>query len=220
MRNFPGVCVTADRTIVYIDGLNLYHRLLRGRPNCRWLDPVRLARQVVPGVHIEKVKYFTARVRDFDASGAPRRQDIYLLALQTLGLVEIHFGTFRINAKKRKLVTPLPDGTQFVEVLMPEEKGSDVNLGCHLVLDGALDRYDTALVLTNDSDLAEPIRLTTSELHEQVVLLHPSDSPAGSLVKAGPSKVMRLQVNSILKSQLPDPVVDAVGRTISKPPTW
>ena len=29
-RNFPGVCVTADRTIVYIDGLNLYHRLLRG----------------------------------------------------------------------------------------------------------------------------------------------------------------------------------------------
>ena len=84
---------------------------------------MRLARQVVPGVHIEKVKYFTARVRDFDASGAPRRQDIYLLALQTLGLVEIHFGTFRINAKKRKLVTPLPDGTQFVEVLMPEEKG-------------------------------------------------------------------------------------------------
>ena len=41
-----------------------------------------------------------------------------------------------------------------------EEKGSDVNLGAHLVRDAFLKKFDIAAVLTNDTDLAEPIRRT------------------------------------------------------------
>ena len=212
--------VEPGRTTVYVDGLNLYYGVLHGKPNRRWLDPEKMAREVLPTAEIDKVKFFTARMKDFGRSGAHQRQDVYLRALLTTGVVEIHYGHFRVDPRTRKLVTPLPDGTRFVEVLSPEEKGSDVNLASHLVLDGALGRYDTALVVTNDSDLAEPIRLTTSELGKNVVLLHPSGGPAGSLVKAGPSAILKLQVNTILKCQLPDPVIDAKGRAISKPAGW
>ena len=41
----------------------------------------------------------------------------------------------------------------------PEEKGSDVNLATYLVADGFRDLYDTAVVVSNDSDLAEPLKL-------------------------------------------------------------
>jgi uncharacterized LabA/DUF88 family protein len=45
------------------------------------------------------------------------------------------------------------------EVIHTEEKGSDVNLGVHLVNDAWLNRYDCAVVVSNDSDLAEAISL-------------------------------------------------------------
>jgi len=32
------------RTAVYVDGFNLFHRLLEGQPNLKWLDPTALAK--------------------------------------------------------------------------------------------------------------------------------------------------------------------------------
>ncbi len=215
--DFP---VNLGRTFAYVDGLNLYNRMLRNKPNRRWLDLGSLMREVFPSATVGSIKYFTARVKDFDRSGAPQRQDVYLRALATLEPIEIYFGKFRIDPRMRKLVTPLTDGTRFVEVLIPEEKGSDVNLASHLVFDGALDLYDTAVVVTNDSDFAEPIRLVASELGKQVVLLCPSKTIAGALSAVGAMAALSLQVNAILKSQFPDPVTDVGGRTISKPPGW
>ena len=45
------------------------------------------------------------------------------------------------------------------EVIRTEEKGSDVNLAVHLLNDGWLDAYDCAVVVGNDSDIAEAMRL-------------------------------------------------------------
>lgn len=208
------------RTFAYFDGLNLYNRMLRNKPNRRWLDLRALMSEVFPGATIARIKYFTALIKDFDGSGAPQRQDVYLRALATLESTEIHYGKFRIDKRKRKLVQPLADGTRFVEVLNPEEKGSDVNLASHLVFDGALGLFDTAVVITNDSDFAEPIRLVASELKKQVVLLCPSKTIAGALAKASPTAALSLRANSILKSQFADPLSDAAGRSVSKPLGW
>lgn len=46
-----------------------------------------------------------------------------------------------------------------VDIIKTEEKGSDVNLAVHLLNDGWLDAYDCAVVVSNDSDLAEAMRL-------------------------------------------------------------
>ena len=39
-----------------------------------------------------------------------------------------------------------------------EEKGSDVNLATHLLHDAHMDRFDVAVVASNDSDLLGPIK--------------------------------------------------------------
>ncbi len=49
-----------------------------------------------------------------------------------------------------------------------EEKGSDVNLGAHLVRDAFTDAFDVAVILTNDSDLVEPVRIAVQEAGKRV----------------------------------------------------
>ena len=72
------------KTYVYVDGFNLYYGAVKGT-SLRWLNPVELARQVLPPGHqIEKLKYFTARVSGAADPGAPARQQQYLSALMTL----------------------------------------------------------------------------------------------------------------------------------------
>jgi hypothetical protein len=46
-----------------------------------------------------------------------------------------------------------------VKVVKNEEKGSDVNLATCLLIDAFDKAFDAAVVITNDSDLAEPIRV-------------------------------------------------------------
>jgi hypothetical protein len=46
---------------------------------------------------------------------------------------------------------------EYVQVIKTEEKGSDVNLATHLLHDAHMGRFEVAVVLSNDSDLLEPI---------------------------------------------------------------
>ena len=104
-----------------------------------------------------------------------------------------------------------------VKVVKIEEKGSDVNLACHLLLDAFQGAYDVAAVISNDSDLVEPIRIATQILGKPVGLLSPVDNPNPELQNAA-SFVRRISPSDIAASQFPDPVVD--GAKISKPATW
>ena len=56
----------------------------------------------------------------------------------------------------QKLVSRPRRGPRYAEVWTTEEKGSDVNLASHLLVDGSGARYDLAVVISNDSDLKEP----------------------------------------------------------------
>ena len=51
------------------------------------------------------------------------------------------------------------DPTQERCVLRTEEKGSDVNLATYLLLDAFDNDYDTAIVVSNDSDFIHPIEV-------------------------------------------------------------
>lgn len=53
---------------------------------------------------------------------------------------------------------PVPNARYLVKYLHVEEKGSDVNVASHLLLDVLARRIDGAVVIWNDSDLALPIR--------------------------------------------------------------
>ena len=123
-------------TNVYVDGFNPYYRALRST-EFKWLDLHLLARILFPSDGINSVKYFTARIsaRPQDPE-QPRRQQVYLRALATLPGLEVYFGSFRPRTKFRPLVEPVPGLPEYVEVRDSEEKGSDVNLAMHLLVDG------------------------------------------------------------------------------------
>ena len=162
------------RTFVYVDGFNLYYGALMGTP-WKWLDlPALLAKVLQPHHDILTVKYFTARVSGTPADPSkPQRQDVYLRALRRYRPeVEVYFGHFLSHKVRAPLAQPAGD-QRTVEVIRTEEKGSDVNLAVHLINDGWLDAYDCAVVVSNDSDIAEAMRLVRQHQGKRIGLVTP-----------------------------------------------
>lgn len=91
------------RTIVYVDGFNLYYGLPKGT-SFKWLDLPTLFAKLLPKNDIVLVKYFTARVVSFTGNrDAPRRQRTYLRALRAGRGVEIHLGHFLASEATMRL---------------------------------------------------------------------------------------------------------------------
>lgn len=120
----------------------------------RWRDLCRLCTNLLrPGQQLVKVRYFTARVRGNPEAAA--RQGRYIDALRARGGLEIIEGSFL-----RKQTGCRACGRSWPVV---EENGTDVALAVGLVEDGFRDVFDTALVISGDSDLAPAIE-TVSRL--------------------------------------------------------
>ena len=210
------------RTNVYFDGFNFYFGAIRGTPY-KWLNLLDLSRGLLrPDNEIGRIRYFTARISARrDDPGGPERQATYLRALETLPDLTIHLGQFFTNEK----TMPRADGHGFVRVLKREEKGSDVNLAAYLLVDAAADEYDTALVVSNDSDLLTPIRLAQERFGKTIGVACPvfnDRHPNQQLVQQADFNVniTRKRRRLLAASLFPDPVVDATGREISKPKSW
>jgi hypothetical protein len=216
------------RAFVYIDGFNLYHRALRRRvqngngewervKQLRWLDLRALAQRLLPDDTIARVKYFTAHISGRRDADAPRRQRIYLNALSSLPEISIYFGTFKERRKKRPLVTPIPGHSPVQEFFDTEEKGSDVNLAAHLVYDGCTNAYEVAAVISNDTDLVEPIRIVAAELRKPVILLSPCN-PHEELVAVASAK-RQIHRSDIRESQFPE-TVGYRDKLLQRPAGW
>lgn len=206
------------RTIVYVDGFNFYYGAVRGTP-WKWLDPVALFQKVLgPQNQLLKVKYFTARVQpsahDPDVNV---RQDTYLRALKAYcPLLEIHYGHFLRHQVKMEHANPPP---KLVYVWKNEEKGSDVNLALHVLNDAWLDAFDCAVIVSNDSDLAESLRLVKSQKRKLIGLVTPGAPKRSTSVqlKAHADFVNPIRQWMLSQSLLPDPIP---GTTIHKPASW
>jgi len=109
------------RTIVYIDGFNLYYGSLKKTPY-KWLDLWKYFQRALPEkCNLIKIKYFTARVSPLaNDPSAPIRQDAYIRALRAMypGKVEIIEGHFSTKNVRMPLATP-PHST--VEVIKSEK---------------------------------------------------------------------------------------------------
>ncbi len=211
------------RTRVYVDGMNLYYGCLRGTPY-RWLDIRKMCELLLEEHHeIERLKYFTANVsgRAYDLD-APKRQQVYLRALRTLPDVEIIWGHFIVTTPRMQLADkPLAEENR-VRVVKTEEKGSDVNLATELLCDGFRNKYDVAVVVSNDGDLMRSLRVVRDELQKDVGVLHPILNPGRH-----PSKALvryatfskRIRAGVLDSSKLPNPMTDKKG-TFHMPETW
>jgi uncharacterized LabA/DUF88 family protein len=206
-------------TYVYIDGFNLYYGAVRGTPY-RWLDLEAFCRHLLPREDIQQIRYFTARVSGRIDSGAPVRQAMYLRALGTLPRVSVHYGAFITNKVWMPLVDPPSRGAKKAQVLKTEEKGSDVNLAATLLLDVFRARCDTVVIVSNDSDLAEPVRIARYELGATVGVINPHVARRRSReLNEDVHFFKQVRKSALAASLFPDTLTDAKG-TFHKPKAW
>jgi uncharacterized LabA/DUF88 family protein len=206
------------RVYAYVDGFNLFNSLLRGTPY-KWLNLVRYCEHLVlPGDNLLQVRYFTAHVKG-DAAKAGR-QRAYLDALESESRLSIHLGQFRRD--RIRMESAEAPGT-WTRVWHIKEKGSDVNLASYMLVDAALDQYDCAMVVTNDTDQREPLRLVRS-LDKIVHLVTPARYPRRvnrTLAREADRVTVLTEANDdrLSVSQLPDEVKVA-DRLARRPPGW
>jgi len=206
-------------TFVYVDGFNLYYGAVKGTPY-KWLNIRQLCEMLLPKHKIVRVKYFTARVsaRPGDPD-QPIRQQTFLRALATLKDFDVIYGHFLTKETYMPVAGSAP-GTalKYAKVIRTDEKGSDVNLATHLLWDGFKGRYKAAVLLTNDSDLLEPVRIVRQELGLTVGILNPHRKASQVLARHA-SFVKPIRSGALRASQFPHTLKDANG-TITKPQVW
>lgn len=219
--------ILAMKTVVYVDGFNLYYRALKGTRH-KWLNLHALCEASLPKTcAIVGINYYTARVSGSRNPASPKDQNTYLKALGTLPNLHIHLGNFQVTTKLMFLVQPIefmPPGAtpypipDFVRVVKTEEKGSDVNLGAHLVRDAFNGAFEHAVIVTNDTDLKEPLRIVVQEAKLPVTLLTPNVHPTEDLKKL--ATYVRNLRPYLGVSQFTDPVIGPDGQTVTKPADW
>ena len=102
------------RTVVYVDGYNLYYGLLR-KTTLKWLDLFALFRDHVLGPEAEliQVRYYTAPVlgRMCDSPESPQRQRRYLQALRKMypDQIAIVEGKILATTPFQRLVKPIAE---------------------------------------------------------------------------------------------------------------
>lgn len=207
------------RTSVYIDAFNLYFGSLKGTPH-RWLDLEALCRTYLPNNSVNSIKYFTAKVsaRPNDLQ-QPARQQAYLRAIETLPTVSIIYGHYLSHVVTARLAHPVSGQSPYVQIIKTEEKGSDVNLATHLLNDAHLNLFDVAVVISNDSDLLEPIKLIRANLNKKVGVLNPQKK-ASRAILPHIDFIKQIRQSALGACQLRNSVVDAQGNTIHKPAAW
>jgi hypothetical protein len=215
------------KTVVYVDGFNLHYRALR-KSSHKWLNLHALCEAALPkACEIVRINYYSALVSGRRNLTAPRDQNAYLRALKTLPNLHVHLGVFQVSKKWMFLAQPvslrplslqpaLPN-PDFAYVVKTEEKTTDVNLGTHLVRDAFTTIFEHAVVITDDTDLIEPLRIVKEEAMLPVTLLTPVDSPAVGLRKS--TTHIRHLRPYLGVSQFPDPVIGPKG-PIAKPAGW
>ena len=112
-----------------------------------------------------------------------------------------------------------------VEVIKTEEKGSDVNFSVHLLNDAWRALYDCAVLVTNDSDMAEAMRLVKSQFPQKKLgLITPTilnnKQPTNKLNQYADFH-KRLSKTKLATAQFDNPVTCAKTKDpIYKPTSW
>ena len=202
----------SERVVVYIDGFNLYHGLRdRGWKKYDWLDLWKLSQALCrPNQTLTQVKYFTSKISK--PAEKRKRQEKYLSALGTLVKLSIHFGryqTFRERCKKC--------GRVYYDT---NEKRIDVNIATHMLVDAFQDTFDTAILISADSDLTLPLK--------EIARLYPAEYGKVAFPPMRSSFDLQTAVQTtcqifetkIRNSQFPSHVKLASGYTFVKPRSW
>jgi uncharacterized LabA/DUF88 family protein len=212
-----------QRVIAYIDGFNVFYSCVKGTPY-KWLDLVKLCESyLLPNQELVAVKYFSALVNSFKTDpGKTNRQKLYIQALQANPLVEIELGFFSIH----KMTMPRADDffnnekITPVEVVKTEEKGTDVNLAVQIVADAKDDKFDYAMLFSNDSDMSKAVRIATKDCKKKVGLYIARGAKSFNALRENVVYIKYIKPAALADCQLPKAITLKDGSVIKKPKDW
>ncbi len=190
------------RVNVYIDGFNLYHAINDlNDDTLKWLDLKSLSLNILNKYQVlNEVKYFSAY-----ATWRPdsyKRHRAYVAALEARGVQTI-MGRF----KEKRIMCKATCGEVFTT---HEEKETDVNIGAHLIADAFQDRFDTAFIISADTDLAAVITLARGIVREGKRV--EAVAPPGRYARARElGHLFAITKGKIRMSQLPEKIVTPHG---------
>src|SRR3989344_195217 len=204
-----------DRVIVYIDGFNLYFGLKsKGWRRYFWLNPQKLVQNLLkPGQKLVFTKYFTARVsnnpRDPDKH---KRQATFLEAIETLPDTRIYYGHYLPKPQ-----TCFKCGATWTA---HEEKMTDVKIAVEMLNDAYDDAFDTAMLVSADSDLSAPVEAIRARFpKKRVVVACPPDRQSKRLESVA-SACFRIGRKKFHDSQFPDELRKPDGFVLKRPASW
>jgi uncharacterized LabA/DUF88 family protein len=176
-----------------------------------WLDVEKLAGEFLrPNQRLEKVVYFTSRVRSPMASQV--RQDTYIDALRAASGVEVVEGFLQQNPMQCRLC-----GALWTKV---EEKKTDVHIACRMLDDAHRARVDVAVLVSADSDLAPVIGLIRALPNREVLVAFPPRRYSTELARVASGAVTFISQTKLRRNQLPDPVISSNGHHLARPAYW
>lgn len=193
---------------------------------------------------VAEVTYCTARISGRESPVSAQEQDTYIRALKRSGsATRTSFGNYVARVSTAPLATRDPKGRPvltrsawplmvkdgkganvtdavfMVSVGRREEKGTDVNVASHLLIDVLTGAVDAAVVISNDSDLAYPVAVART--HVPVGTVNPTPNYRSGRLAGSPNDGVgqhwwcRIGSHDLYRSQLPD----RVG-PITKPGPW
>ncbi len=214
----------ADRVIAYIDGFNLYFGMRAGGfRRYYWLNVQTLAANLLrPGQKLVFTKYFTARISGAWAGDPParakylnakrKRQSDFLEALDTLSDFARHEGHFLGKAIECRACG--------ASRRTHEEKMTDVQIATEMLTDAFEDRFDTALLVSADSDLVPPTRAVQRMFPgKRIVVAFPPSRSSVELKRAATAS-FTIGRRRLAQSQFPDAIQKPDGYILRRPTHW
>ncbi len=201
-----------NRLIAYIDGFNLYFGLKESNwKKYYWLDLQKLCLNLLKkGQVLVSTKYFTSRVAG--PHSKMMRQTAFLEALSTLSEFQMFYGKYQVNTWQCSACEANID--------VPKEKMTDVNIAVELLTDAFQDKFDTALIISADSDLKPPIVKAKVLFPEKIIVVAFPPKRYSVELKNVADSSFHIGRKKVADSLLPEKVIKADGFVITKPTEW
>lgn len=156
-----------ERIYVYIDGGNLYYNLKENGCSSMNFNFKKFIKNLVGKRKLEGVRYYIGKIKakagDKQGQKIRKHQQILFTKLKKAGFY-IVYGTIR---QIGKIFT---------------EKGVDVRIGIDLVEGAYEDRYDRAILISSDGDLAPAVEMVTRK-GKKVEIVGFEHKPSYSLIQ-------------------------------------
>jgi hypothetical protein len=200
------------KVIVYIDGFNLYFGLKEKKwKRFYWLNLRLLSEKLLkPDQKLLWIKYFTSRI-----SLPPdkvKRQGAFIEAIETLQDLTVFYGKYQSNevvCNKCKHI-----------MLKPNEKMTDVNIAVEMLSDAYNNKFDTAILISADSDLCAPVRAIREKFPDKgIIIAFPPERFSFELTKVA-TGYFTIGRKKLAESIFSEIVTKSDGYELKMPERW